>query len=87
MVIGKVLKTPIYTGDNYVEIINSLPFYITRDDQNTMKVGNFYSIERRKGIPSICSGMCPDSKSVHFFTNIGVLNLDVGEYLEFMDIE
>jgi len=87
MLVGKVLKSPIYTGDNYDEIIDSLPFYITRDDQEGMDKDSFYSIQRRLGKPHICSGQCPDSKDVHFFTNIGILELDVGECLEFMDIE
>lgn len=87
MVIGRRIKTPVYTGDNYDEIINSLPFYITRDDQDTMSADNCLSIQRVNGKARICSGQCPETKAVHFFTNIGILNLNVGEYLEFMDIE
>lgn len=87
MVIGRRMSTPVYTGYNYEEVKNSFPFYITRDDQDTIPDDNYYSITNSKGIASICSGECPETKSIHFFTNIGILSIEVGECIEFMDIE
>lgn len=87
MKIGSYVCSPIYNGDNLEEIKKSFPFYITRDDQDNKDSNSLYSIERANGKACICSGQDRVSKAVHFFTNIGVLNLEVGEQLCFFEIE
>lgn len=85
--VGSFKCSPIYDGTNIKEIEDSFPFYITRDDQGRLDDDCFYSIKRADGKACICSGQDPESLAVHFFTSIGILNLDVGERLYFMDIE
>lgn len=87
MKIGDFKYSPVYNGNNYQEIVDSFPFYITRDDQKFMKEENFYSILKQKGKARICRGEDRETKAIHFFTNIGILNLEVGERLEYIDIE
>ena len=84
MNIGKVTRSIVYDGSNLCKVVESFPFYVTRDDQPG---STWYTIRKCEGKARLCSGICEETRAAHIFTNIGTLNIDVGEYLEFMDIE
>ena len=87
MVVGNYTRSPVYTGSNYKEVVRSFPFYLTRDKQDVLDASKYYSIQRSKGEARICGGQDPETKEVHFFTNVGTITLKVGEQLEFMEVE